>query len=96
MGGVVAPIVKPVAKVVDKAVGTDLSGAKSRAAQQAQASQRAQMGKEEKQAMRASRSEEEFGARVRGSRRRGRMLLSDSRLNPEAGVETLGGGNNLG
>lgn len=40
----------------------------------------------------ASRMDEEQGARMRGARRRGRQLLSDARLNPEAGVETLGGG----
>lgn len=44
----------------------------------------------------ASRVDEEQGARMRGARRRGRQLLSDARLNAEAGVETLGGGNNLG
>jgi predicted methyltransferase len=50
----------------------------------------------EKAVAKASRSEEEMGARMRGARRRGRQLLSDARLNAEAGVETLGGGNNLG
>ena len=45
---------------------------------------------------RASAAEEQAGARMRGARRRGRQLLSDTRLNPEAGVETLGGGNSLG
>lgn len=45
---------------------------------------------------RASRMDEEQGARMRGARRRGRMLMSDARLNPEGGAETLGGGNNLG
>lgn len=44
----------------------------------------------------ATRSEEEAGARMRGSRRRGRQLLSDARLSGEMGVETLGGGSNLG
>lgn len=44
----------------------------------------------------ASRIDEEQGARMRGARRRGRQLLSDARLNAESGVETLGGGNNLG
>jgi hypothetical protein len=99
MGGVVAPIVKPVAKVVDKAVGTDLSGQKAKQAQ-AQVAQQAKafadMSKEERQEARVTAGEEQAGARMRGARRRGRMLLSDSRLNPEAGVETLGGGNNLG
>jgi hypothetical protein len=44
----------------------------------------------------ASRYDEEQGARMRGARRRGRSLLSDMRLNSESGVETLGGGNSLG
>jgi hypothetical protein len=44
----------------------------------------------------ASRYDEEQGARMRGARRRGRALLSDVRLNAESGVETLGGGNSLG
>jgi hypothetical protein len=44
---------------------------------------------------RASAMDEQQGARMRGSRRRGRQLLSDARLNT-AGDETLGGGNNLG
>ncbi len=44
-----------------------------------------------------TQAQEEAGARMRGAKRRGRMLLSDSRLNPEMGMqETLGGGNNLG
>jgi hypothetical protein len=43
----------------------------------------------------ASRMDEEQGARMRGARRRGRQLLSDARLNPEAGVETLGSSQNL-
>lgn len=48
------------------------------------------------QGNKATRSDEEQGARMRGARRRGRQLLSDARLNTEAGMETLGGGNNLG
>lgn len=43
-----------------------------------------------------TQAEEEAGARMRGARRRGRSLLSDTRLSGEIGVETLGGGNNLG
>ena len=43
-----------------------------------------------------SRSQEEDAARMRASRRRGRQLLSDARLNPESGVQTLGGGSSLG
>lgn len=56
----------------------------------------AQAQEAEKPVVKASAAEEQAGARLRGARRRGRQLLSDTRLNPEAGVETLGGGNNLG
>jgi hypothetical protein len=44
----------------------------------------------------STKMQEEEGARMRASRRRGRQLLSDARLNPEGGVQTLGGGSNLG
>ena len=44
----------------------------------------------------ATKSQEEAGARMRGAKRRGRMLLSDTRLNPEMGMqETLGSNQNL-
>jgi hypothetical protein len=43
----------------------------------------------------ASRMDEEQGARMRGARRRGRSLLSDARLNAESGVQTLGSGQQL-
>ena len=43
----------------------------------------------------ASRMDEEQGARMRGARRRGRTLLSDARLNAESGVQTLGSGQQL-
>lgn len=43
-----------------------------------------------------TQAQEEAGARMRGARRRGRQLLSDSRLNPEMGMqETLGSNQNL-
>jgi hypothetical protein len=84
MGGVVSAVTKPVAKV--------LGGGKSPSpvvqAVESQIDKRAEA--------KASRMDEEQGARMRGARRRGRQLLSDARLNPEAGIETLGGGNNLG
>ena len=48
------------------------------------------------QPVKAMRSEEEQGARMRGARRRGRQLLSDARLSAETGTETLGGGQSLG
>ena len=44
----------------------------------------------------ATQSQEEAGARMRGAKRRGRMLLSDTRLNPEMGMqETLGSSQSL-
>ena len=44
----------------------------------------------------ATQAQEEAGAKMRGARRRGRQLLSDSRLNPEMGMqETLGSNQNL-
>ncbi len=43
-----------------------------------------------------TQAQEQEGARMRGARRRGRQLLSDARLMGEMGVETLGGGSNLG
>ena len=43
-----------------------------------------------------TQAQEEAGAKMRGARRRGRQLLSDSRLNPEMGMqETLGSNQNL-
>ena len=48
----------------------------------------------EKVVERASRFEEEMGARMRGARRRARGLLAQESLG--AKEETLGGGNNLG
>ena len=90
MGGAVAPIVKPITKVVDKVAGTNITG-KDKPSAPAPAPTPT-----ETPMTRASRSEEEMGARMRGARRRGRQLLSDARLNPEAGIETLGRGNNLG
>lgn len=44
----------------------------------------------------ATQSQEEAGARMRGAKRRGRQLLSDARLNPEMGMkETLGSNQSL-
>ena len=45
---------------------------------------------------RATQSQEEAGAKMRGAKRRGRQLLSDARLNAEMGMqETLGSKQNL-
>ena len=92
MGGAVARVASPVVRAVDKVADTNISGRNPKQAQ-VQAPAPAQAVAE---IARASRAEEEMGARMRGARRRGRQLISDARLNPEAGVETLGGGNNLG
>jgi hypothetical protein len=80
MGGVVKPVAK--------AVGLAKSASPVAQAVESQIEKKAEA--------KASRMDEEQGARMRGARRRGRQLLSDARLNPEAGIETLGGGNNLG
>jgi hypothetical protein len=80
MGGVVSAVTKP--------LGLAKSASPVAQAVESQVDKRAEA--------KASRMDEEQGARMRGARRRGRQLLSDARLNPEAGVETLGGGNNLG
>jgi hypothetical protein len=44
----------------------------------------------------ATSEQEQEAARARLRRRGGRQLLSDARLNAEGGVQTLGGGSNLG
>lgn len=44
----------------------------------------------------ATQAQEKEGSKMRGARRRGRQLLSDARLSGEMGMETLGGGSNLG
>jgi hypothetical protein len=80
MGGVVQAVAKP--------LGLAKSASPVAQAVESQVEKRAEA--------KASRMDEEQGARMRGARRRGRQLLSDARLNAEAGVETLGGGNNLG
>jgi hypothetical protein len=84
MGGAVAAVTKPVVK----ALGGGKSASPVVQAVESQVDKRAEA--------KASRMDEEQGARMRGARRRGRQLLSDARLNSEAGVETLGGGNSLG
>lgn len=44
----------------------------------------------------ATEGQAQEGARIRGARRRGRQLLSDARLNPESGIQTLGSDQGLG
>jgi hypothetical protein len=86
MGGAVSGLVNPISKFI--------SGGKSAISQTAQNVADATSDKPAE--TKASRMDEEQGARMRGARRRGRQLLSDARLNPETGTQTLGGGNNLG
>jgi hypothetical protein len=73
-------VVKPVAKAVGLAKSTPVAQAV-----ESQVEKRAEA--------KASRMDEEQGARMRGARRRGRMLMSDARLGVQE--ETLGGGSNL-
>lgn len=84
MGGAVGGAIKSVGQAVGLAKQTP-------AGQMAQ-----RILDESKTETKASRMDEEQGARMRGARRRGRQLLSDARLNPESGTETLGGGSSLG
>jgi hypothetical protein len=91
MGGAVKAVQKPI-----QAVARTVSGAIG-GKPQAQAPAPAPAAEVAKPVeRRASAADEMMGARMRGARRRGRTLLSDARLNAESGVQTLGGGNNLG
>jgi len=82
MGGAVGGAIKSVVGIGPKPVQQAVQGVIDSAATKTET--------------KASRMDEEQGARMRGARRRGRQLLSDARLNPEAGTETLGGGSSLG
>lgn len=87
MGGAVSAVTKPVGAAFKGLTGQTGGGGGGSAPAQAPAAAAPER--------RASRSEEEMGARMRGARRRGRALLADTRLSGEQGVETLGGGGNL-
>jgi hypothetical protein len=76
-----------VTQAVSKAVGL---GPKPRSIQEVVDTLKTKPGSQ------VSRMDEEQSARMRGARRRGRQLLSDARLSPEGGSETLGGGQSLG
>jgi hypothetical protein len=100
MGGAVKAVTKPVTKAVQTVVGgasktaNQLVGNKPEAP--AAAAAPAPAAAEAPKVSKASAADEMMGARMRGARRRGRQLLSDARLNAESGVQTLGGGQNLG
>jgi len=76
-----------------KAVGQTVGLVKKSVGQTAQ--NVADVASEKPAEPKASRMDEEQGARMRGARRRGRQLLSDARLNAESGVQTLGSGQQL-
>jgi len=85
MGGAVSAVTKPITKLAGQVLGSGGGGGSSSSPATSV----------EKTATKVSRYDEEQGARMRGARRRGRQLLSDARLNPEAGVETLGSSQSL-
>jgi hypothetical protein len=93
MGGAVKSVQKPF-QAVARAVSGAVGGKPQAQAPAPAPAPAAEVAKPVER--RASRMDEEQGARMRGARRRGRSLLSDARLSAESGVETLGGGNNLG
>jgi len=80
MGGVVSPVVKLFSKTSEQANNAVQSAA----------------GNKPAEITSVTKAQEEDAARARLRRRGGRQLLSDARLNPEGGVQTLGGGSNLG
>jgi hypothetical protein len=83
MGGVVSPVVKLFSKTSEQA---------NNAVQEAAGNKPA----EKPGTTTATTEQEQEAARARLRRRGGRQLLSDARLNAEGGVQTLGGGSNLG
>ncbi len=89
MGGVTRAVVQPVARAVGLARETPAGQAVQQIVEQSKPA-------EKPGTTQATQAQEQAGSRMRGARRRGRALLSDARLMGETGVETLGGGNNLG
>lgn len=89
MGGVARAVVQPVARAVGIARETPAGRAVQQVIEQSKP-------EEKPGTTRATQEQEQAGSRMRGARRRGRSLLSDARLMGETGIETLGGGSNLG
>jgi hypothetical protein len=81
MGGTVGKVVKQVAKPVTKALGLDRGSSPAPAAAATTPAPAAKAVRDEVQETLAAR---------RRARRGGRALLSEARLNPEGGVDTLG------
>jgi hypothetical protein len=84
MGGAVSPVVKLFSKTSERA---------NNAVQEAAGNDKPV---EKAGVTTATSEQEQEAARARLRRRGGRQLLSDARLNAEGGVQTLGGGSNLG
>ncbi len=89
MGGAVRAVTQPVAKAVGLAKQTPAGQTAQRIVEESKPAEKPTPAK-------PTQEQEQAGARMRGARRRGRALLSDARLMGEMGVETLGGGSNLG
>lgn len=83
MGGAVSPVVKLFSKTSEQANNAVQEAAGNKPAEKAGVTT-------------ATSEQEQEAARARLRRRGGRQLLSDARLNAEGGVQTLGGGSNLG
>ena len=98
----VKSVTKPVTKVLGKATDvlgiTDIKGQKEaeRAVEVSRRESEIATAKLKENAEREQRLLGQQMAARRRARRSGKGLLSDARLNAEVGVETLGGGNNLG
>jgi hypothetical protein len=91
MGGAVKGITAPIVGLAAKVTGNMPSQAQAAAPAAAAAATPETKGRT------STAAQEAEAAKLRASRRRGRQLLSDARLNPEAGMQqTLGGGSNLG
>ena len=96
------PVVKAVSQVTDAVGITDIKGQKEDAARSQAIAESAK--RENEVIIAKARADAEKEQRLLGqqmaARRRARRssggLLSDTRLNPETGIQTLGGGNNLG
>lgn len=92
MGGVVAPVTKPIAKAVRQVTDTVGVTEKRQTPQQQASAVAPQPAQPAAGAadMAAAREASEDKAARRRSRRRGQGLLSEARVNPEQGISTLG------
>ena len=91
MGGAVGGAVKSVGQAVGVAKKTPAGQMAAKIVEESKSEPAPKPG-----VTQASQEQEQAGSRMRGARRRRRALLSDARLSGEMGVQTLGGGQNLG